>query len=91
MDSSFGFPLFPASTVRFAHSDDFLHMRARSLHHRAAAISRFPRAVPTRPTWPEAFAMVELACQAVREERFEQAQSLIDAAYAAYDQCDWGS
>ncbi len=37
------------------------------------------------------YLFVLLADQEFREQRPAQAESLIDAAYAAYDQCRWGS
>lgn len=93
MHSSFLFSWFPASTKRSAGNDDFSPVRPRpgalvrsASRRRVVAGSTFSPASPVRSVDPDPFLLVLLAGQALEEKRVEQARTLIEAAYAAYDQ-----
>jgi hypothetical protein len=98
MHSSFLFSWFPASAKRSAGNDDFLPVRTRpgpssrsASRWRVVAGSTFSPAAAVRWVDPDPFLLVLLAGQALEEKRTEQARSLIEAAYAAYDQDCTGS
>lgn len=54
-------------------------------------ISRANLSVSKPLNEPCPYDLVLLAGQEIEGQRFEQAQTLIEAAYAAYDQCSLGS
>ena len=53
--------------------------------------SKSPRPVPAPKMAPDPYLLVLLARQQIEANRREEARTLIEAAYAAYDQCNFGS
>jgi hypothetical protein len=77
---------------RLGSNDDFTPRRGRVStrpmpRHSLTAQSMPQQAVATPTNEPDPYLLVLLADQEIQANRPEEAQSLIDAAYAAYDQC----
>jgi hypothetical protein len=66
---------FPIATTAFEAGDDAHQTRA------------FSRSAATRSGGPDPFRLVLLAEQEFDGQRLARARRLIEAAYAAYDQC----
>jgi hypothetical protein len=62
-----------------------------ALHPWLISNATLRQALPTRSAEPAPYLLVLLADQEIDAKRQEEAQSLIEAAYAAYDQCNLGS
>jgi hypothetical protein len=62
-----------------------------SAPHRWAAGRRSRAGALPRASYADAYRLVLLVDQELRRNRQDRARSLIEAAYAAYDQCGFGS
>ncbi|HEY4043821.1 MAG TPA: hypothetical protein VGM32_18510 [Rhodopila sp.] len=93
--------LFPIATRLTAANDDrsiarLKHPGLRSIGHRPVGYrpvsgSTVTRVVARPSSDADPYLLVLLADQEIASHRLEQASSLIEAAYAAYDQCRFGS
>ncbi len=96
----------PNGSIQFQRSEEAFHRHLTHVGGRpwsiltnaspGAARTTFPdfksaRAVASVTAEPEPYLLVLLADQEIEADREEKAMSLIEAAYAAYDQCTFGS
>jgi hypothetical protein len=69
----------------------FSHFGAAQLHRRPVSGAIFPRVATASSHDSDPYLLVLLADQEIAANRPEQARSLIEAAYAVYDQARLGS
>jgi hypothetical protein len=84
--------LVATSRTPLGRRDDVTRTRGRvstgpTPHHSLTSHSMLQEAVATPTNEPDPYLLILLADQEVQANRPEEVQSLIEAAYAAYDQC----
>jgi hypothetical protein len=88
---------FPLSAAPFRSPDHVAIARWKAAGKRQGLVhwltsgSRAQTIAPTRPAEPDPYLLVMLADQEKEANRQEEAQCLIEAAYAAFDQRTMGS